>query len=186
MTGRPATNVCVFAGSRPGRSPGYREAAREVVAALAERGCGLVYGAGNVGLMNELAEAAIARGVYVAGVIPEHLVAREVAHRGLSELHVVSGMLERKVLMAELSDAFVAIPGGMGTFDELFEMLTWEQLGLHHKPCGVLNVEGYFEPLCALVRNAVSAGFLTPAHASLLRVDDDPRHLLARLLVPGP
>jgi uncharacterized protein (TIGR00730 family) len=179
---RPRTNVCVFAGSRAGVSPGYGEAAREVVAALAQRGHGLVYGAGNVGLMNELAEAAIAGDVYIVGVIPENLMAREVAHRGLSELHVVADMLERKALMARLSDAFIAIPGGMGTFDEIFEMLTWQQLGLHEKRCGALNVEGYFAPLLALLRNAVAAGFLPEAHAELLLVDDDPRRLLARLL----
>lgn len=182
MTKRPESNVCVFAGSRPGNSPAFRDAAQALVAAIAARGCGLVYGGGNVGLMNEIAEAAIARGVHIVGVIPENLVHRELAHQGLSELHVVGDMLERKTLMAERSDAFVAIPGGVGTFDELFEMLTWEQLGIHDKGCGVLNIEGYFTPLVHLLDNAVSNGFLGEAQARLLRVDHDPARLLGQLL----
>jgi uncharacterized protein (TIGR00730 family) len=184
MASKPETNVCLFAGSRSGTSATFAQTARDVVDVLAKRGYGLVYGAGNVGLMNELAEAAIARGVYVVGVIPKNLVAREAAHQGLSELHIVADMLERKSLMAERSDAFVAIPGGVGTFDEIFEMLTWEQLGIHAKGCGVVNVENYFSPLVGLLENAVKHGFLGAEQAQLLRVDDNAERLIDRLL-PG-
>jgi len=181
MCNLPPMNLCVFAGSRPGASPGFAAAARALIHAAAERGLGLVYGAGNVGLMNVLAEAALEQGMRVTGVIPKHLLVREVAHDGLDELLVVNDMLERKALMAERSDAFVAIPGGAGTFDEIFEMLTWQQLGLHDKPTGILDVEGYFGPLRALIDNAREKGFLTEAHADLLHFDTEPRRLLKRL-----
>jgi len=131
--------------------------------------------------MNEVAERGLALGVPVVGVIPENLVRREAAHRGLTELLVVSDMLERKALMAKRSDVFVAIPGGIGTYDEIFEMLTWRQLRVHAKPCGVLNVEGYFQPLLDLVQNAVRCGFLAAEQAKLLHVETEPSCLLGRL-----
>jgi uncharacterized protein (TIGR00730 family) len=191
VSGESASRVCVFGGSRPGRRESYALAARALVGELGRRELGLVYGGGNVGLMNELAESALTLGVHVIGVIPEGLRVREVAHLGLPDLRVVDSMLERKRLMAELSVAFVAIPGGLGTYDELFEMLTWSQLRIHEKPCGVLNVEGYFDPLLALVGRAVEEGFLREDHAARLLVEDAPAALLDRLLprtgpgVPG-
>lgn len=182
MSTRPIRNLCVFAGSKRGTSDAFVCAAKALVEAAAERGLGVVYGGGNVGLMNVLAEAALGQGVYVVGVIPRHLLDKEVAHGGLDELLVVEDMLERKALMAKLSDTFVAIPGGVGTFDEIFEMLTWQQLGVHDKHCGILNVDGYFDPLAALIENARTHGFVSNAHAKFLYFDDDPRRLLSRLL----
>ncbi len=178
-------NLCVFAGSRLGSSPAFSDAARDLVDAVAQRGLGLVYGAGNVGLMNVLAETALERGVGVIGIIPNHLVERDAAHQGLDELLVVDDMLARKALMAERSDAFVAIPGGVGTFDEIFEMLTWAQLGIHDKPCGILNVEGYFDPLRTVIENAQAKGFLADAHGRLLQFETEPNRLLDRLLGTG-
>ena len=157
-------SVCLFCGSNRGVQPEYASAARAFGTALAEQGLTLVYGAGNIGLMGVAADAALAAGGKVIGVIPEFLKDKEVAHLGLSELHVTSTMHERKALMAELSDAFVALPGGFGTFDELFEILTWAQLSVHNKPVGLLNVAGFFQPLMEMVRHArwfaISAGGL--------------------------
>src|ERR1043165_174167 len=144
---RPFRRVCVFCGSSPGARPEYRQAAEAMGRLLASRRIGLVYGGGNVGLMGLLADAALSAGGEVIGVIPRHLDAREVAHRGLPDLRVVASMHERKALMADLSDAFIALPGGLGTLEEMFEILTWAQLGLHRKPCGLLNVLGYFDRL---------------------------------------
>jgi uncharacterized protein (TIGR00730 family) len=173
--------ICVFCGSSRGARPEYLEAARGLGRLLAKRGSALVYGGGNVGLMGELADACLEAGSEVIGVIPEALVGWEVAHGGLTDLRVVSSMHERKALMAELADAFVALPGGFGTFEELCEVLTWSQLGLHTKPIGLLNVAGYYDPLLALFDHAVQERFLRPQHRDLVLHDEDPERLLERL-----
>jgi len=172
--------ICVFCGSSPGHDPRYLEAARSMGRTLARRGLGLVYGGGSVGLMGAVADAALASGGEVVGVIPRVLQIRELAHRSLSTLHVVESMHERKALMAELSDGFVALPGGMGTLEELSEVLTWAQLGLHARPVGLLDVAGYYQPLAEFFDRAVGAGFLRPAHRALLLVGHDPAALLDR------
>ncbi len=172
--------ICVFAGSSPGANEEYRLAAVELGGALAARGIELVYGGGCVGLMGVLADAALARGGRVIGVIPHTLMVREVGHRGLTDLHVVDSMHDRKAMMAELSDGFIALPGGFGTLEETFEILTWAQLGLHAHPCGVLNVEGYFDSLLAFLDHSVSEAFVREAHRSMLLVDDSPHRLLDR------
>ena len=161
--------------------PAYAEAARAFGAALAGRGLGVVYGGGRVGLMGAVADAALAAGGDVVGVIPQALVERELAHGGLTELHVVGSLHERKALMAELADGFVALPGGFGTLDELLEQLTWSQLGLHAKPIGLLDVEGYWRPLIALARHATEEGFVRESDLGALAVSDDPEVLLDRL-----
>ena len=171
-------SICVFAGSKTGVNRLYEDAARDLGRAVAARGYSLIYGGGSVGLMAVAAEAAMARGGRVIGVIPGALAQREVAHEGLAELRVVRTMHERKALMSELSDAVIALPGGLGTMDELFEMLTWAQLGIHAKPCGLLNVSGYYDTLLALLDHMVEQGFLDPLHRSLLLVDDDAERLL--------
>ena len=173
--------VCVFCGSSPGTRPAYAEAARATAAALLERGIGLVYGGGDVGLMGTVADAVLAGGGEVIGVIPEALVTREVAHLEVTDLRVVGSMHERKALMADLADGFVALPGGLGTFEELCEILTWSQLGLHTKPCGVLDVEGFWAPFLALLDHAVDEGFIRADHRRLLVDDTDPARLLDRL-----
>ena len=173
--------LCVFCGSSPGARPAYRRAAEELGALLAARGIELVYGGGRVGLMGALADAALAAGGRVIGVIPEALLAKEVGHAGLSELHVVPSMHVRKALMADLASAFVALPGGFGTFEELCEILTWTQLGLQRKPCGLLDVEGYYRPLLALFDGAVAEGFVRPEHRALALADTDAARLLDRL-----
>ncbi|HEX8672942.1 MAG TPA: TIGR00730 family Rossman fold protein [Longimicrobium sp.] len=160
--------VCVFCGSSPGTRPVYAEAARAMGRLLAERGIGLVYGGGKVGLMGEVADAVLAGGGEVTGVIPRGLMEREVGHQGLTTLHVTGTMHERKALMVDLSDGFVALPGGYGTLDELCEALTWSQLGIHARPCGVLNVDGYFDALLALFDHAVREGFVREAHRGLV------------------
>jgi len=152
-----------------------------MAALLAGKGITIVYGGGSIGLMGILADAALEAGGRVIGVIPGHLGEKEIAHAGLSELHVVRTMHERKALMMELSDAFIALPGGLGTLEELFEVLTWSQLGLHAKPCGLLNVRGYYDPLLALLDRAVEQGFLRREHRGLLAVDTDPAGLLEQL-----
>jgi uncharacterized protein (TIGR00730 family) len=174
-------HVCVFCGSSSGARPEYAEAARRFGAALARRGLGLVYGGGHVGLMGVLADAALAAGGEVVGVIPQALVDRELAHGRLTELLVVDTMHQRKALMADRADAFAALPGGFGTADELFEVLTWAQLGLHAKPVGLLNVAGFFGPLLGWVDLAVRDGFLRPEHRGLLAVADQPEALLELL-----
>jgi uncharacterized protein (TIGR00730 family) len=174
--------VCVFCGSNAGSRPSYARAARELGTLLARRGLGLVYGGGRVGLMGTIADAALEAGGEVIGVIPEHLVARELAHPALTELLVVDSMHERKARMASLSRAFVTLPGGYGTLDETCEALTWTQLGLQSKPCGLLNVEGYFDPLIEFLEHAVQEGFLDRANRALLLVETDPARLLARVL----
>lgn len=173
--------ICVFCGSRNGTRAQYLAAARGMGEALARRGIGLVYGGGGIGLMGVLAEATLAAGGDVIGVIPEALMAREVAHTGLADLRVVASMHERKALMAELADAFVALPGGFGTLEEFCEALTWAQLGIHRKPCGLLNVEGFFDPLLSLFDHAVRERFVSPDHRALVVVEDDPERLLDTL-----
>lgn len=175
-------SICVFCGSQSGHDSAYAEAAGAFGRLLAERGIRVVYGAGNVGLMGVLADAALAAGGQVIGVIPQRLVDRELAHTRLTELRIVTSMHERKALMAELSDAFVALPGGLGTYEELFEVLTWSQLGIHNKPCGCLNVRGYFTPLAAMLDHAVSEGFLRPEHRSGLSMASHAEELLDLLL----
>jgi hypothetical protein len=178
--------ICVFCGSSPGTDPAHLEAARATGRALAARGLGLVYGGGSVGLMGALADAALAAGAEVDGVIPEVLRIRELAHRGLTRLHVVGSMHERKALMAELCDGFMALPGGMGTLEELAEVLTWAQLGLHARPCGLLDAGGYYDPLISFFDRAVASGFLRPEHRRLLLVEREPGALLDRFRAWSP
>ena len=173
--------LCVFCGANAGTRVEYGAAARELAAALARRGLGLVYGGGNVGMMGMLADAMLHAGGEVIGVIPQHLVAREVAHRGVTRLHVVDDMHQRKAMMNELSDAFVALPGGFGTLEEFFEMLTWSQLGIHRKPSGLLNVCGFYDDLLAMLDHAVTEGFLLPANRELVIADTDAAALVQRL-----
>ena len=173
--------VTVFCGSRPGARPAYTAAARDLGACLVKNGLGLVYGGGSVGLMGVVADAVLQAGGEVIGVIPEALARPEIAHAGLSELHVVDGMHPRKWLMAEKAAAFVAMPGGIGTLEELFEALSWTQLGIQHKPVGLLDVDGYWQPVVRLMDHAVEEGFVTPLHRQLLLVDEDPERLLERL-----
>jgi uncharacterized protein (TIGR00730 family) len=173
--------VCVFCGASSGRLPEYAEAARAFGTAAAARGLGVVYGGGRVGLMGAVADAALAGGGEVIGVIPQELVDRELAHGGLSELHVVGSLHERKRLMAELSDGFVALPGGFGTLDELLEQLTWSQLGLHEKPVGLFDVEEYWRPLIALARHATDEGFVRESDLGAIAVGTDAEGLLDRL-----
>ena len=170
--------LCVFCGSSPGARPSYRGAAERLGAAVAARGLDLVYGGAHVGLMGAVADAALAAGGRVIGVLPRALATKELAHRGVTELLVVDSMHERKAEMAERSDAFVALPGGIGTLEEWFEVLTWSQLGFHAKPCALLDVDGYFAPLLALLDRAVAERFVTPAHRAMVLVDDDPERLL--------
>jgi uncharacterized protein (TIGR00730 family) len=173
--------VCVYCGSSEGRDPRYREAAVRVGRSLAQRGLGLVYGGGGIGLMRVVADAVMDHGGSVIGVIPHGLAAREVAHRGVTEMRVVPSMHARKALMAELADAFLTLPGGFGTFEELFESVTWAQLGIHKKPLGLLNVAGYFDHLVKFVDHAVAQGFVPAVGRSLFVVSDEPEALLDRL-----
>ena len=173
--------ICVFCGSSFGSRPAYREAAETVGRLLCQRGIELVYGGGNVGLMGALADACLGGGGRVIGVIPQALVDKEVAHLGLTELRVVRSMHERKSLMADLSDAFVALPGAYGTWDELCEVLTWSQLGIQRKACALLNVSGYYDSFLEFADRAVAEGFLRDVHRGLLLSDDDPVRLLDRL-----
>ena len=170
--------ICVFAGSSSGNKGEYAAAARCLGQVLAERHIALVYGGARVGLMGALADAALSAGGNVIGVMPEALVAKEVAHRGLSELKVVKSMHERKATMADLADGFVALPGGWGTLDEFFEVLTWAQLGFHRKPCGLLNVHGYFDRLLSFVEHAVDERFVRREHGAMISVASSPAALL--------
>jgi uncharacterized protein (TIGR00730 family) len=173
--------LCVFCGSSPGARPSYGEAADQLGRLLVAEGIGLVYGGGHVGLMGRLADAVLAEGGEAIGVMPEALVAREIAHTGLSDLRVVGSMHERKASMAELADGFVALPGGLGTVEELFEVYTWAQLGLHRKPCALLDVDGYYEGIASFLEHAVAERFLRAEHRSMLIVERAPRVLLDRL-----
>jgi uncharacterized protein (TIGR00730 family) len=177
----PLRRVCVFTGSSLGADPAYAAAAEELARAAGASALGLVYGGASVGLMGVLADAALDAGLEVIGVIPQALVDREIAHPGLRDLRVVGSMHERKALMAELSDAFVALPGGAGTLEELFEVYTWSQLGLHAKPCALLNVRGYYDGLAGFLDHAVSEGFLRPELRETLLVAEEPAALLAEL-----
>jgi uncharacterized protein (TIGR00730 family) len=172
--------LCVYCGSSFGTSPRYAEAARELAGAMVKRGIALVYGGGNVGLMGTIADEVLRLGGEVTGVIPKALMEREVGHHGLTRLHVVENMHERKALMAELSEGFIAMPGGIGTLEELFEVTTWAQLNFHDKPIGVLNVDGYYNALLYFIVHATEQGFLKKQHASLLMVEPNPAALLAR------
>jgi len=181
ITPRPLQRLCVFCGSSKGSNPAHLAAAQNLGRELAQRGLGLVYGGGNIGLMGALADAALAAGGHIIGVIPEALLAKEVGHRGLPDLRIVKTMHERKALMAELIDGFIALPGGFGTFEEFFEVLTWSQLGLHSKPCGVLNISGFFDPLLELINHSVSEGFVRATHRELVIVETDLERLLERM-----
>ncbi len=174
-------HVCVFCGSSPGSDPIYVEAAQQLGRLLVQRRLGVVFGGGGVGLMGALANAAMAAGGHVTGVIPEQLMARELGHTELSELRVVDSMHARKALMMELSDAFIALPGGAGTLEELSEVWTWGQLGIHHKPLGLLNVAGYYTPFLAFLDQMVEQGFLAPKHRAMVLVETDAVALLDRL-----
>ncbi|MBE7418381.1 MAG: TIGR00730 family Rossman fold protein [Ideonella sp.] len=173
--------LCVYCGSRPGVDPAYRQAARELGQAIGRRGWRMVYGGGGVGLMGAVADAALAAGALVTGVIPESLMRREVGHAGLTELRVVQTMHERKRLMAEGSDAFVALPGGIGTLEELFEVWSWRHLGYHDQPVGLLDTAGYFQPLAAMLRHAADAGFVTAEQIAMITLDARVESLLDRL-----
>jgi len=184
------TRVCVFCGSAAGARPAYAQAARALAQELVARGLGLVYGGGSVGLMGVLADAALAAGGEVIGVIPRGLATRELAHGGLTELRVVESMHERKALMAALADGFVALPGGLGTLEETLEMVTWTQLGIHQKPVGLLDVEGYFEGLRRMLAHAVREGFVRPQYLGLVLSAATPAALLDAMAAwrppPGP
>lgn len=174
-------NICLFCGSNSGNDGIYTASTQAMVRAIGDAGLGIVFGGGNIGLMGVVAEAALAAGVNVTGVTPRRLLEREMVHTGLTELHVVESMHERKVMMAELSDAFIALPGGMGTLDEFFEMVTLNQLGVQSKPCGLLNVRGYFDHLHAFLGHAVKARFINPAHRDMIVLDEDPRRMITKL-----
>jgi len=173
--------VCVYCGSSSGASPVYAEAAQAFGNALVAANLGLVYGGGKVGLMGVIADTVMAAGGRVTGVIPELLLNKEVGHEGLTQLHVVPDMHQRKKMMADLSDAFVALPGGAGTLEELFEVYTWAQLGYHHKPVALLNIGGFYDPLIALLEHTVREGFMRRTYLDLLQIDSDPAALIAKL-----
>jgi uncharacterized protein (TIGR00730 family) len=178
--------VCVYLGSSPGGDPAYTDAVAGLAHELVGRGLGVVYGGGDVGLMGVLADTAMADGGEVIGVIPEGLLAREVGHRGLADLRIVANMHERKALMADLADAFVAAPGGVGTLEELIEVYTWAQLGIHAKPVGLLDVGGYWAPLAAWLDHAVEQRFLKPQHRAMLLSEAEPAALLDALAAWEP
>jgi uncharacterized protein (TIGR00730 family) len=173
--------ITVFCGSNSGFRTEYAEAAQSLARLLVEKNIGLVYGGGNVGLMGVIADEVMRRGGEVVGIIPDSLDRREVGHRGITELRVVGSMHERKAQMAELADGFIAMPGGIGTFEEFFEIVTWAQLGFHEKPCGLLNVAGYYDGLLNLCDHAVAEGFLRPLHRELILSDADAARLLEKM-----
>lgn len=173
--------ICVYCGSSPGDDPAHRAAAQALGGFLAREGLTVVYGGGNIGLMGAVADGALAAGGQVIGVIPQSLLEKELGHRGVTELHVTGSMHERKQLMVDLSDGFIALPGGFGTLDELFETLTWLQLGFHHKPVGLLNVGGFFDGLIGFIRHMSQSGFLKPEHADCVLVESDAEKLLSRM-----
>jgi uncharacterized protein (TIGR00730 family) len=174
-------SVCVFCGSKPGTEPAYGRVARALGRTLARERITLVYGGGRVGLMGVLADAVLQAGGEAIGVIPKALVEREISHTGLPDLRVVGSMHERKAAMSELSEGFVALPGGTGTLEEFFEVLTWAQLGEHRKPCALLNIDGYYDPLLAVFDHMVAKGFLTEEHRSMVLVETEPESLLETL-----
>lgn len=183
---KPIRSICVYCGSSLGVQSVYADTARAVGHMLAEAGLRLVYGGGRVGLMGAVADAALDAGGTVIGVIPKALADKEVAHHGLSELHLVGSMHERKMQMAEMADGFLALPGGFGTLEEFCEILTWAQLELHGKPCGLLNLAGFYDPLLALFDHAVQAGFVRPEHREMVLTGSDPRDVLARMQAYRP
>ncbi|MBF9232845.1 LOG family protein [Microvirga alba] len=170
--------LCVFCGSSPGNDPIYLQAARDLGTALAKAGVELVYGGASVGLMGAVADAALAAGGHVIGVMPQSLFDKEIAHRGLSDLRVVGSMHERKALMAELADGFIALPGGIGTFEELFEVWTWAQLGYHGKPCALFNAGGFYDKLIDFLDDVVTKGFVKPPHRAMLIVEQEPEAMI--------
>ena len=173
-------SICVYCGSNPGRDSRYVEGACSLVREMTVRNIGLVYGGASIGIMGAIADTALQEGGRVTGIIPQSLVDKEIAHKGLSELRIVASMHERKALMADLSDGFIALPGGLGTIEEIIEVLTWAQLGFHAKPCGLLNLGGYYDGLTAFLDHAVHEQFIKKEHHSLLIVDDNQRRLLDR------
>lgn len=173
--------ICVYCGSKPGKRAEYKDAANELGQELIKQGIGLVYGGGQIGLMGQIADCVMAGGGEVTGIIPESLTGKEVPHRGLTELKVVDGMHERKALMENLSDGFIAMPGGLGTFEELLEALTWSQLRFHQKPCAVFNVCGYYDRLIAFIDYATEEGFIKPHHRDALITDDNAERLLQKM-----
>ncbi|GAA6617810.1 TIGR00730 family Rossman fold protein [Scytonema sp. NUACC26] len=173
--------ICVFCASRRGAQPTYKQAAQQLGELLAKRQLGLVYGGAKVGLMGAIADATLAAGGEVIGVIPEFMVAKEIAHDRITQLHIVNSMHERKTMMSQIADAFVALPGGLGTLEEFCEILTWSQLGLHKKPCGVLNINGYYDSLLAFFNKAVTEEFLRPIHRALFLEASEPEKLLDML-----
>lgn len=179
-------SICVFCGSSSGVRPEYADAARQLGALLAERGIGLVYGGGRVGLMGIIADAVLTHGGHVSGIIPEFLFKKEIEHKDVSDLRVVGSMHERKALMADLADGFIALPGGWGTLDEFCEILTWAQLGLHTKPCGLLNVAGYYDSFLHFFDTATTEGFVQPQYRALVLADTDPARLLDRMAAYQP
>jgi uncharacterized protein (TIGR00730 family) len=179
-------NFCVFCGSRPGARPEYVVQARALGKELVRRGIGLVYGGAGIGVMGALADAVMTQGGTVVGVMPQRLVDREIAHPRLSEMHIVGSMHERKALMEKLSDGFIALPGGFGTFEELFEIITWSQLGLHQKPIGILDVAGYYAPVRQLLQSGVAEGFIPPEHPQRIQLESDVSTLLDRMLAYTP
>ncbi|MFI2810953.1 TIGR00730 family Rossman fold protein [Microbulbifer zhoushanensis] len=174
-------NICVYCGSSPGRLPEYRQAAEALAAELVARDIGLVYGGASIGVMGAVADAVLAGGGRVTGVIPEALAVREVPHPSVTQMHVVGSMHERKAMMEQLSDGFIALPGGLGTLEELFEILTWAQLGFHRKPCGLLDVAGYFQHLASFLDHCVNEQLLQPQYRNMLLEADTPAGLLARM-----
>ncbi len=181
MAHKPGPTLCVYCGSRLGGLPAFAQVASLVGAEIGRRGWNMVYGGGRSGLMGVVADAALAAGAHVVGVIPQSLMQRELGHTGLAQLHVVQTMHERKLMMAQRADAFLALPGGIGTFEELFEVWSWRQLGYHDKPLGLLNVEGYYDAFGSMMRAAQAQGFVTAAQHALLEIDDDPPRLLDTL-----
>lgn len=173
-------NICVFCGSNPGSSPVYMEGAKQLGISLAEAGITLVYGGARVGLMGAVADTVLAHGGKVIGVIPKSLVDREIAHTGLTDLHIVGSMHERKALMSELADGFIALPGGSGTLEEFFEVFTWAQLGHHQKPCGLLNLNGYYTPLLQFIDHTIGEGFMKEDYRAMILSDSEPKPLLQR------
>jgi uncharacterized protein (TIGR00730 family) len=182
----PSFSVCVYCGSRHGERAAYTEAARALGSAIGSRGWQLVYGGGKVGLMGEVADAVLATGGRVVGVIPQSLMQREVGHAGLTELHVVPTMHLRKQMMAERADAFIALPGGIGTLEELYEVWTWRQLGYHRQPIGLLNIDGFYDTLLAFMKQTVDEGFLSMQQLAAVEVGSDPEEMLLRLARSAP
>ena len=178
--------ICVYCGSSPGRLPQYLDAARELGLALVERDIGLVYGGASVGIMGEIADTVMSGGGDVVGVIPQALAEKEVSHPGLTELKLVDSMHERKSVMAEMADGFIALPGGLGTIEELFEVLTWSQLGFHQKPCGLLNIEGYYDHLLHFMEHAVEQQFVKQQHRDMLLASGNAQSLLEEMAVYTP